>query len=98
MANPPVVQEPVQQIVEVAVVRENNMAAKVPGEAFLVHAGGRQSADMVLFLQQLPIRMTALAKPPRGPQARRPPANNQDFAHAALIQSVFGIYYLLFMI
>ena len=51
-----------------------------------------------LFLQQFPIRMPALLEPPGGPQARRPPADDQDFAPCRPNPNLFGIYYLQFTI
>ena len=77
---------PVQDVVEVLVVREDDVAPDVPGEALLVHEGSRQTPGGVTHLVEVPVGVTELMKTGGRAQPCRPGSKDDNSSHRTLVR------------
>ena len=81
------------EIIEVAVMAEHDMSAMVPDEAVLVGVARRQTANMVVALEHLPVFVTKLGQPICRTKPRGSRADNDDLlAQAGLPLQLFSVY------
>ena len=76
--DPRVAKRRVHHRVEVRVVREQHVAAEVPGEPIRVDNGGGQAAGMTGGFVQRPVRVPELVQPPGRAKPGRPRADDDN--------------------